>query len=384
MTAYSSTDTLRIGVDGRELMSGTYTGFGRYIENFLGAKVTQSCPHTFIIYGNQFTDMTKLAPNYTTRIIPETNTMWWDQVSVVNAIKEDHLDVFFTPYDKIPLRAPCPVVMTIHDLLYQYVSDLSGPKKWLYNTLYRMQRGYMARSAAKVLTVSEYSRKDISKYYGLDRHEIAVTYNAVSKRFRPDIQKTEIETIKHKYGISDPYVLNLNNFKPHKNASGLVTAFAKVDEKKRNDITLVIAGKHNTFTKALEEQIDQLQLKNAIHLPGVIDDEDLPAIYAGAFCFIISSYYEGFGIPPLEAMASATPVISSNATSLPEVVGDAGILVSPHDTDAMAIALETMFHDTALSEELAQKGLERAKLFTQEEVANRILNALEKTACWDN
>lgn len=384
MTDYSSTDALRIGIDGRELMAGTYTGFGRYLENFLGAKVTQSCPHEIILYGNQFTELSRLNTKYITRVIPENNTLWWDQVSIVSAISKDQLDVFFTPYDKIPLRAPCPVVMTIHDLLYQYVSDLRGMKKWLYNTLYRLQRGYMARAAAKVLTVSEYSRQDIAKYYNLSREEISVTYNAVSSRFRPDIRNTEIEKTKMKYGIPRKYIFNLNNFKPHKNAETLVKAFAKLDAVKRTDTTLVIGGKHNAFTKTLQTEIDRLQITDAIHLPGVIEDEDLPAIYAGATCFVITSTYEGFGIPPLEAMASGTPVISSKATSLPEVMGDAGVMVSPHNTNELARVLEKTLNDEGMRKNMTEKGLQRAKLFTQEEVASRILKALETTAGWNS
>lgn len=384
MTDYSSTDALRIGIDGRELMAGTYTGFGRYLENFLGAKVTLTCPHELIIYGNQFTDLSRLNAKYITRVIPENNTLCWDQVSIVSAISKDQLDVFFTPYDKIPLRAACPVVMTIHDLLYQYVSDLRGMKKWMYNTLYRLQRGYMARSAAKVLTVSEYSRQDIARYYGLARDEIAVTYNAVSNRFQPDIRDTKIENIKSKYSIPSKYIFNLNNFKPHKNAQTLVTAFAKLSVEKRHNTTLVIGGKHNPFTKTLQAEIERLQITDAIHLPGVIEDEDLPAIYAGATCFVITSTYEGFGIPPLEAMASGTPVISSDATSLPEVMGDAGILVSPHDTDELARVLEKTLNDEDMRKSMTEKGLQRAKLFTQEEVASRILKALETTAGWNS
>lgn len=380
MTKPLAHNPLRIGIDGRELMAGTVTGFGRYLENFLDADVTRNAPHQFIIYGNQHSQFPRPHASYTCRVIEEQNTLWWDQVKIVNAIAQDHIDLFFTPYDKIPIRAHCPVVMTIHDLLYQYVSDLTGIKRLVYNTLYKMQRGYMARNAARVLTVSEHSRQDIARYYGLDANQIVITYNAVSNRFHPNISQSSIDHIKSKYGLTAPYIFNLNNFKPHKNPQGLIEAYAQLPESVRETWHLAIGGKHNAFTPALQERVQTLDLSHCIHFPGMIDDEDLPAFYAGADLFVITSFYEGFGIPPLEAMACGTPIVSSNATSLPEVVGTAGPLVAPHDTAALAQAMVLILEDENVQKHNIQKGLEQAQNFTQEKTASKILHALEETA----
>ena len=239
----------------------------------------------------------------------------------------------------------------------------------------------MARRAARVLTVSEHSRQDICKYYGLDADNIVITHNAVSERFTPDIHVTEIEKVKKKYSLSAPYIFNLNNFKPHKNPGIIIEAYALLDPNIRERTHLVIGGRHHPeFTPHLQERVRKLGLYNHIHFPGAIDDEDLPAIYAGADLFVISSIYEGFGIPPLEAMACGTPVISSNATSLPEVIGDVGPLVDPMDTRELATQIKRLLTSFDLRHEGIQKGLERAKEFTREKVANRILNALEQTA----
>ena len=381
MTKSSTHKSLTIGIDGRELLPNTFTGFGRYIENFLTAQMTQASQHNFIIYGNQHTHFPNPNGNYTFKVIQEKNTLWWDQVAIVKALQQDRVDLFFTPYDKIPINAPCPVVMTIHDLLYQHVSDLRGIKRYIYNTLYRLQRGYMARHAARVLTVSEHSRQDIAKYYGLNANQITITYNAVSDRFNPHIEKTNIDQIKKKYGLTAPYIFNLNNFKPHKNPSGLIEAYAQLSTQVQQTTHLVMGGKHNVFTLPLQQRVAQLGLSEQIHFPGMIDDNDLPAIYAGAKLFVISSFYEGFGIPPLEAMACGTPVISSNATSLPEVVDDAGLLIDPHNTQAITIAIDQLLHDDHLRHIKVQKGFQRVTHFSQEKVAGKILNALEETAC---
>jgi len=379
MTNSSAHKSLTIGIDGRELLPNTFTGFGRYIENFLSAQITRASQHQFIIYGNQHTNFPNPNDNYTFKVIQEKNTLWWDQVAIVKTLRQDRVDLFFTPYDKVPINAPCPVVMTIHDLLYQYVSDLSGLKRYVYNTLYRLQRGYMARHAARVLTVSEHSRQDIAKYYGLDASRITITHNAVSDRFSPNIAKTNIDQVKKKYGLTAPYIFNLNNFKPHKNPRGLIEAYAQLSTQVQQHTHLVIGGKHNAFTPPLQQRVAQLGISEQVIFPGMIDDADLPAIYAGAKLFVIASFYEGFGIPPLEAMACGTSVISSNATSLPEVIGDAGILVDPHNTQDITLAIDQLLHDDHLRHIKIQNGLKRVTHFSQEKVAGKILHALEET-----
>lgn len=380
MTKSSTHKSLTIGIDGRELLPNTFTGFGRYIENFLNAHITRTSSHNFIIYGNQHTQFPNTNSNYTFKVIQEKNTLWWDQVAIVNALRQDLVDLFFTPYDKIPISAPCPVVITIHDLLYQYVSDLTGLKRYIYNTLYRLQRGYMARHAARVLTVSEHSRQDIAKYYGLDANQITITHNAVSNRFHPNISKTNIDQVKKKYGLTAPYIFNLNNFKPHKNPRGVIEAYAQLSTQVQQHTHLVIGGKHNAFTPPLQQHVAQLGISNQVIFPGMIDDADLPAIYAGAKLFVIASFYEGFGIPPLEAMACATPVISSHATSLPEVVGDAGMLVDPHNIQALSASIDRLLQDENLRHNYIQNGLQRVTQFSQEKIAGQILKALEETA----
>lgn len=379
MTTSSQNKQARIiGVDGRELMPNTITGFGRFLSNFLEAQVTRLSQHTFIIYGNQQTQYPTPHDRFVFKTIVETKTMWWDQVSIVKALKNDKVDVFFTPYDKTPLRAPCPIVMTIHDLLYQYVSDLTGLRRYLYNALYRIQRGAMARRSASVLTVSQHSKRDICKYYGLSPSKVEITYNAVSDRFNPQIADADVERVKRKYGIEKPYILNINNFKPHKNPKALLKAFSKLSQGLQDKYMLVMGGKHHpVYTPALTDAISEHDLCEKILLPGIIADEDLPALYKGAELFAISSTYEGFGIPPIEAMACGTPVVSSNATSLPEVIGNAGLLVSPNDIDGYANAFESVLSSDTLREELAQKGLEQIKHFTPEKVASRILQVLE-------
>jgi glycosyltransferase involved in cell wall biosynthesis len=280
----------------------------------------------------------------------------------------------------MPWRSPCPVVLTIHDILYQHISDHSGIKRKLYNTLYKIQRGAMARKAACILTVSEYSRKDILNFYHILPNRIVITYNAVSERFHPNISTVDQEQIQKKYGLTAPYILNLSNFKPHKNPGILIEAFAQMPPSLRLHTKLVLAGKHNAFTNPLRHRVKILNLEKNILFPGIIEEEDLPGLYAGATIFAFPSTYEGFGLPPLEAMSCGIPVISSNATSLPEVIGQAGLLIAPNDINAWSNAFVQLLQDSSLQKIYSEQGQERAKIFSLEIIAQNILNALVKTA----
>lgn len=369
---------LRIGIDARELLPGPFTGSGRYLANFLEADLTRTSGHHFVLYGHPDTQFPSPSECFTFKILRAPATLWWDHIALNRALKRDRIDLFFTPYDKMPYRAPCPVFITIHDILYQRISDHKGLKKRLYNALYRAQRGAMARRAAGILTVSEYSRRDIAAFYGLDPDRIAVTFNAVSARFNPHIPPADIARVKKKYGLNAPYILNLSNFKPHKNPETLIAAYANLSPDIRKRTHLVLAGAHNAFVPPLRAQAKTLHLSQTIHFPGAIAEADLPALYAGAALFAFPSLCEGFGLPPLEAMACGIPVVASNATSLPEVVGDAGLLVSPSDIHAFSAAIARLLSDNALHQTCAENGLQRAQLFSLETVAGRILNAIER------
>ena len=313
---------------------------------------------------------------FTSKILRAPATAYWDHIALIRALKRDRIDLLFTPYDKMPYRAPCPVVITIHDILYQRISDHTGLKKRVYNALYRIQRGAMARRASGILTVSEYSRRDIAAFYGIDPARIAVTYNAVSGRFHPNIPPEHIARVKKKYGLKRPYILTLGNFKPHKNPEALIAAYASLSPDIRKRTHLVLAGAHNAFVPPLCDLVEFLSLSKTVHFPGAIDDADLPALYAGAKLFAFPSLCEGFGLPPLEAMACGIPVVALNATSIPEVIGDAGLLVSPTDIYAFGAAIAQLLQDDALRQTCIEKGLQRAGLFSLETVAGRILNAL--------
>ena len=219
----------------------------------------------------------------------------------------------------------------------------------------------MAR-AKRVLTVSEYSRQRLLEWSGVDPEQVTVVGNGVESAFSP------VGRV-HQPGY--PYIFYVRNTKPHKNVARLLEAFAQME---MPDVRLVLSGEADEATR---HQALQLEIDGRVVFAGRIPEADLPAYYRGAAVVTMPSLYEGFGLPPLEGMASGVPVVVSNVTSLPEVVGDAGLLVDPNEAGSIAEGLTRALTDTALRETLRARGLERAKQFNWDDVAARVRRELD-------
>jgi glycosyltransferase involved in cell wall biosynthesis len=259
--------------------------------------------------------------------------------------------VYFSPGFNPPIWSPVPFVFTIHDLIFlHFPEEASALMQPYFNWVVKSA----AHHAYRVLTVSEFSKQEIIKWANLPEEKVVVVGNGVGAEFTPDGPV-------HHPGY--PYLLYVGNQRPHKNLDRLLLAFAKVQ---LNSVRLVISGNPES---SILDRIKDLNLEDRVVFTGFIPDSDLPHYYRGAIALIFPSLYEGFGLPPLEAMACGVPVITSNRSSLPEVVGDAAILVDPLDVDALAQQIERVIKDRDLQKYLAVKGIERAKLFTWERTA---------------
>ena len=221
---------LRIGVDGRELLPGLTTGIGRYLRNFLTFAVHGHPEHQFFVYGNQPLALTVKAPNLHHRIVPEYLTSWWDQVVLVRQARKDALDVLLSPYDKGPLFAPFPVVLTIHDLLFLAISERGPFGKFFYNGIYLITRRLFVRRAMRIITDSEYSKKDIVTRLGVPQKMISHVPIGVSTSYHPDQPASDLKAFEIRNGINLPYILYVGNFKPHKNVKTLLQAYATLPD----------------------------------------------------------------------------------------------------------------------------------------------------------
>ncbi|HUH00371.1 MAG TPA: glycosyltransferase family 1 protein [Kofleriaceae bacterium] len=270
---------------------------------------------------------------------------------------------YFSPGFNPPARSRCPLLFTLHDLIHLRVRREATIKFRLY---YEAIVRPAAWRAERVLTVSEFSRRDILAWTGLPAERVVVVGNGVGAEFGP-IGRTH----PHRRG----YVLCVSNAFPHKNLPRLLQAFAGT--RARRDLDLVIVGPRDPDLLALRAT---LGLETAVHLSGPVEAECLPRLYRGAVACVCPSLFEGFGLPALEAMASGTPVAVADRTSLPEVVGPAGLTFDPTRPDAIAAAIDRLVEDEGLRRRLVAAGLERARAFTWDAVAERVAAALRPYA----
>ncbi|MCL4458725.1 MAG: glycosyltransferase family 4 protein [Chloroflexi bacterium] len=283
-------------------------------------------------------------------------------------------DLLFVPAHVIPLYHPKRTVVTLHDLGYLYYREAHPFLNWCY---LHLSTYYSARVATSVIVDSEVTKEDLIKWYRIEPQKISVVYLAPAEAFRPVTDVTLLENIKSRYGIRGDYLLYVGTLQPRKNVAGLLEAFAILKREMRLEHTLVIAGKPGWSAETVWQKVKDLDLEARVCFTGYVADDDLPSLFSAATLFVLPSLYEGFGLPAVEAMACGTPVVASNASSLPEVIGEAGILIDPHDPLALAEAMARVVNDAALRAELKQHGLERAKFFSWQRCAEETLQVLE-------
>lgn len=356
---------MRLGIDGRELSGGVRTGIGRYLDAVLHGAQRQGVES--IVYSDCGLPQLMGRHGISLRIIPRKPTLWWDQVSLPSQMAADRISVFLSPYYKGPLRAPCPVVVTIHDLLF---IEYLGRARPLYDRGMTWLAGLYAGRAAAVITDSEHSRRTILSRLGLSPERVTAIPLSVAPEFRP-VPFTE--AVSQRYGVRQPYVLCVGNFLPHKNLGRLVQAFARLGGAARRGVSLVLAGDDAGRRGAIVGEARRLGIDQHLVLTGHVDEGDLPALYSGCDVFVQPSLDEGFGLPVAEAMACGAPVIASNRASLPEVVGKAGLLVDPLDTAAIGSAIVSVLNNQTRREELRRRSLERAEAFQGDHAVNRVL-----------
>lgn len=322
------------------------------------------------MYGDAGTAFDLALPGVSVRILPAAWTQWWDQVSLPKALAADGVSVFLSPYYKGPLVAPCPVVLTIHDLLF---IRYTGHRRPVYDaTMTGLARLY-ARRAAAIVTDSEHSKRAIVARLGVAPSKVTAIPVALGPEFKPEALTDEV---KLRCGISSPYILYVGNFKPHKNLPRLLRAYASLPGPLRAGHALVLAGGDAAGRRPLEELAARVGVGDRVIFPGLVADADLPSLYAGAALFVLPSLDEGFGLPALEAMACGAPVVASNRGALPEVVADAGLLVDAEDEAGIADAMARALSDGRLAEDLRSRGFDRARLFSSERTADRVLALL--------
>ena len=360
---------MRIGIDARKLHD---FGIGTYIRNLLRqlARLDRQTEFVVLCRPEDVTALASLGDNF--RPVPETarNYSVAEQIRIPLALRREGVTLFHAPHYVLPPLVRCRSVVTIHDCIHlmfpQYL-----PNRFAL-AYARTSIRLAARRATRVMTVSESSKRDILRFVDTQPEKIDVIYNEYDERFGVEPREEDVVRVRERYQLHDEFVLYAGNVKPHKNLERLIEAFYLVRKGGLDHLKLVLIGDDISKYTALRRAVHQYQLHKYVRFLGYLPEETLAVMYRLASVFVFPSLYEGFGLPPLEAMASGTPVVTSNVSSLPEVAGDAAVLVDPYDPRSIAEGITRVLTDETLRRELRRKGLARARQFSWEESVRRV------------
>jgi len=290
-------------------------------------------------------------------------------VGLPQKLRELRPDVFHCQYVR-PLFVNAPTVVSIHDLAYEHFPAFFHP---LERTRLKITVRRTARRADHILTLSEFSAADIARRYQVSRDKITVTYLAASAMFHPRDKAACQKVVREKYGTFSPFILYIGRIQARKNLPRLVEAFA-IARRRGTPCKLVLVGKKDFQFDRLEARIKELGMEDSVIFPGYVAFEDLPLFYNAADLFVFPSFFEGFGLPVIESMASGVPTITSRGSSLEEVAGDAAVLIDPGNTDSLAEAMERVLKDADLQRSLSEKGLRRSAEFNTGSLTAQVLD----------
>ncbi len=368
---------MRIGIDARKLHD---FGIGTYIRNLLRhlARLDGQTEFVILCRPEDRDVLAVVGENF--RPVPETsgNYSIAEQFRVPRALKREGVTLFHAPHYVLPPLVRCRSVVTIHDCIHlmfpQYLPNRAAFSyaKWSI--------AQASRRAIRVMTVSESSKRDILRFVDTEPDKIDVIYNAYDERFAIEPVEEDLVRVRERYQLHDEFVLYAGNVKPHKNLERLIDAFHLVRTRGLDHLKLVLIGDEISKYTALRRAVHQHQLHKYVRFLGYLPEETLAVMYRLAGVFVFPSLYEGFGLPPLEAMASGTPVVTSNVSSLPEVAGDAAVLVDPYDPKAIADGIYSILTDERLRREMVRKGIARAGQFSWEQSVRRIRQIYDEVA----
>jgi glycosyltransferase involved in cell wall biosynthesis len=371
---------VKIIIDARCVFRGK-GGIGRYARGLLEALAWSDAPHDFIVLFSSVAppDDLDLPDRFETFGVPAGMIdKTWEQLHLPTALDQLGADLYFNPTFATPLLARCPCIAVVHDVVFERHPDLVTPG--LRSYLARAARS-TAKHAHLILTVSEFSKAEICDVYGVGPDRVRVIYNGIDPRFHPmELQPVRAQRLRQELQLpSDaPFLLYVGAIEPKKNVEALLRAYAQVRD--RMPHKLVLAGGQGGMAWDPRPAIHELNLGDSVRLSGYVPDERIVELMNAADGFVYPSLYEGFGLPPLEAMACGTPTLVADASSLPEVVGDAALKANPRDVEEMAEALLRLATDEELRSELARKGPQRAGEFTWARAGKELLRIFDQVS----
>ncbi|MBA3572313.1 MAG: glycosyltransferase family 4 protein [Pyrinomonadaceae bacterium] len=369
---------MRIAIDAHSVGTGL-GGNESYAANLIEALAEVDSVNDYTIYVTRDEAVARFRnrwPNFRVRSTLPHTPLIRIPLTLSAELRSHPVDVLHVQFTSPPF-APCPVVVSIHDLSFEHLPET-------FNRRSRAQLRFTvrrsARMAARVLALSEHARLDIISTYKIAPDRVTAIPIAAPNHFRPVVDEYELQRVRQTYGINGDYILSVGSIQPRKNLTRLLSAYERLRRTRPEGSLpqLVLVGKRAWLYRETLKAIEKLG--TGVIVTGYVPETDLPALYSGALCFVYPSFFEGFGLPPLEAMKCGTPVITGDRTSLPEVVGDGGVLVNPFDIDAIASAIATMVDDSSFRSRLRIESLNRARIFDWRETARRTLEVYKQAA----
>jgi len=364
-----------IAIDARKLRD---YGIGTYVRNLLRhlSRLDSTTEYVVLCRGEDCEGIDSLGENFRAVSEPAPAYSVSEQFRVPLHLRREGIELFHATHYVLPPLVRCKSVVTIHDCIHlrfpQYLPNKLGyayARSALWIATHRSNR---------ILTVSEASKRDILKYFRVPPGKIDVIYNAIDERFNEPPTDEEIARVRERYQLNDPFVLYAGNIKPHKNLERLIEAFHMLRRGPLEHLKMLIIGDEISKYATLRRAVHKYKLHQHVRFFGFVPDKTLAVLYRLAGVFVFPSLYEGFGLPPLEAMASGTPVVTSNVSSLPEVVGDAALLIDPYQPEAIADAMRRALLEPGLREELRRRGLLRVQEFSWERSIRRVREIYEE------
>jgi glycosyltransferase involved in cell wall biosynthesis len=371
---------MKIAIDARSATLHQGTGIGTYTNNLISQILSIDSKDEFTLFcsGKFNDDFNKKNSNII--FSSGRHGSFYEKYYIPNILNELHSDLYHIPQNGVGFNfdTEIPTIVTIHDLIPYIMPETVG-KGYLERFLRDMPN--IISNSCGILTVSEYSKKDILKFFSsYPEDKIFVTPLAANNNFKP-LNKNDCKLyVEHTFDVKDPYILYIGGFSLRKNVLGLIKAFSKVYKDLNKPYKLLLGGGLKDEGEKLFTFVKENNLQDKVIFCGYVEDEILPILYSGCEAFVYPSLYEGFGLPPLEAMSCKAPVITSNLTSIPEVTGDNAILINPHNTHELETSLVTLLNDETLKASLSEKGYLRSLEFTWTKTAQNTLAAYKSLA----
>jgi glycosyltransferase involved in cell wall biosynthesis len=371
---------MRIALDIRKVNE---FGIGTYIRNLVLnlANLDQENQYLLVSREQDRSKFDCLPPNFSFLLDHSGESPFWNDVVLPYTLKKSQVQLLHTPHYEAPRFLRCKSVITIHDCVHILFPNYASSKS-AYNQAKKATRRTI-KNCSHIFTVSEATQRDLARLFLVPEEKITVVYNAIDERAVLSDSPEELKRVLERYQIQDPFLLYAGNIKPHKNIARIIEAFSVIktelkDDESWKNLKLIIIGDELSKHQFLRRTVIRSGVQHDVRFFGFVPYETLKVFYKSAQIFVFPSLYEGFGLPPLEAMANGTPVLASNVSSLPEVLGDAALLINPENVFEISRGLKHLLFDSHLRAELIEKGFEQVRRYSWRQSAELVWKTYKK------